>query len=248
MKVIEVIRKGNSQSQARIDALAQQGFYFSQMQASWLSPITAMRIAKEIERQEACAVVVHTVTDAMAAISARKLVNNTIQVVVSVLPNSKVSNNITDEIIAGVDKWIFPSQRLMQKYPPTLKNTSIRTPWDYDMSLPDASEREPEEGRMLWMGSVDANIPRLMRAIDKVGKDGGASILIVVGTGKAQHVMRAVRKARAISCPQCVVWKGEEYDLEEELKLASSIVQSQDDATGSEMRASSQLAIPLIEI
>lgn len=173
---------------------------------SWLSPMTSMNVRYAIDSHPGHNITVFRLKDAMAAISARSISKVSPQIIVRIPPNAKPPKGIPHDVSQGVDLWIFPTERLRNLYPQDLKNTKVEIP--VDTRFKGKPKHASDSKHYVWIGDIDGNTERLKKAIQWIDaqKDGS---LMVYGTGKAQHVMPAVKLARAVSHPDRISWMGQ---------------------------------------
>lgn len=228
------------------------GLFCQAMRPSPISALTALQIASEADKCAATIVHVSRLSDAMAAISARKLGKSTYKIVMEVEPCAEPPRRIPRDILAGVDAWIFPAESAVWPdargvhvivMPPCgepLASLPLLLPDCVTPANGDANEMSVSPRRLLWVGPIDGNYTRLAQAIESVGP---SQQLRICGTGKARHTMPLVRRSKQSSN---IVWLGEEYNLTNELNQADAIIQSGSTPTLLELRAASlQTPLPM---
>ncbi|MCC8114807.1 MAG: hypothetical protein LIP03_12630 [Bacteroidales bacterium] len=224
MKIIFVHKKGEGPRASLARLLDERGVRVEPLERAALSAFTSMRLAKAIDRTAAQAVLVTTIPDAMAAVSARKLAKSKFRIICAPRPNEPVPTGLAEDIRRGVDAWVFPSERQRQAYPQDLNRAEV-----IGLVDPDFSPTLPQPGavpRIVWIGPIDGNTQRLIRAIEQIDLPERDCELMVCGTAKAQSVMPAVHRSRAINHPERVMWTGENYELADEAAKGCAIVQS----------------------
>lgn len=212
---------------------------------SWLSPFTSMSVRYAIDKYEATEVRAFRVKDAMAAISARSIAKAKPRITFVALPNSRPPKGIPADVKAGVDAWIFPSERLKKLYPADLKHTSVEPP--IASSFSGTAIFDESAKNYAWIGDIDGNTMRLKKAIEWVNAKEEECTLSVFGTGKPGNVMPAVKLARSIENSDRITWMGQPFTPEHCNTPITAIIQTGLDPTPLENKIHSQ-GIPLINI
>ena len=215
---------------------AERGAHIGYISPSALSAFTAMKVRKELNKGAYDMVAVSDLGNAMAAISAREI-SRDVRIAYFVASNADVPKGIPADIRNGVDAWIFPSQRLCDAFPDSLKRKLVVPAADVDGIIEGKVAGSGSPLRMAWIGPINGNTQRLIDAINAIDEAPEGALLTVCGTGKAQMAMPAVRQSRAICHPERVVWVGEGGDIVATVSEASAVVQSGMDAIGIEMGA-----------
>ncbi|MCM1225006.1 MAG: hypothetical protein NC548_62200 [Lachnospiraceae bacterium] len=183
------------------------------------------------------------IKDAMAAISARKIAKRRPKVTMLILPNTNAPKGIPAEVREGVDKWIFPSERLRSLYPQGLKNAVVEPPLDKGFAgVPSVDEKAR---RYAWVGPIDGNTERLKKAIEWINSRPEECSLLVFGEGKAGNVMPAVRLARSIENSDRIAWMGKDFSPADCKTPLSAIIQAGLDPTPLENKLKS-CGLPLL--
>ncbi len=205
--------------------LSQLGIEAQVLSPAIMSALTSVKIVAVLNQQDISWIMVNNLTDAVAAISARKISKGCRPLIkIEIEPNSEIPKSIPKEVIAGVDAWTFPSHRLMSLYPEALQNRTVVIPEDFSLDWESISPKR--DSKMLaWVGPLDGNIDRLKKAIQYIDDSDGYSFK-VCGTGKARYVMEAVRKSRGMDHPERVEWIGENFNLAQVLSDVSGIIQA----------------------
>ncbi|MCM1452324.1 MAG: hypothetical protein NC102_08690 [Clostridium sp.] len=212
---------------------------------SWLSPFTAMSVRYAIDSHSDQEILAMRIKDAMASISARKIAKKRPKITMLILPNSKAPKGVPAEVKEGVDKWIFPSERLRALYPHGLKNAIVEPPVDKGFSaFPTIDEKAR---RYAWVGPIDGNTERLKKAIEWINSRPEECSLLVFGEGKAGNVMPAVRLARSIENPDRIAWMGQKFSPADCKTPFTAIIQAGLDPTPLENKLKSH-GLPLINI
>lgn len=230
MKILRITKQEISDIETK--AFDDRGMRLMTVSPSLISAFTSMKIAKAIDRNYADIVDVSRLEDAIAAISAKKLSEKKdFKIVYRVMPNSPVPLSIPNEILSGVDGWLFSSQRLMQEYPQQCKSPQILQ----CISFEDFGHDEKpicDEVVISWIGNI-VNTERLRQCLDAVERS-GAFTLRVCGTGKAKDVMPLVRMARHMPNGNKVIWVGEEYRLLPEITACHAAIITDNDISAFE--------------
>lgn len=230
MKILRIIKQEVSEIEAK--AFDNHGMRLTAVSPSLISAFTSMKIAKAIDRNYADIVEISRLKDAIAAISARKLSEKKdFKIVYRVMPNSSVPLSIPNEILSGVDGWLFSSERLMQEFPQQCKNPLALQCISFEDFGHDA---KPicDEVVIAWIGDI-VNTDRLRQCLDAVERS-GAFTLRVCGTGKAKDVMPLVRMARHMPNGNKVIWVGEEYRLLPEITACHAAIITDNDISAFE--------------
>lgn len=210
---------------------------------SWLSPITAMNVRYAIDTHPDRDITTYRIKDAMAAVSARSIAKEKPKIIVRILPNSKPPKGIPSDVKAGVDKWIFPSERLKALFPADLKNTAVEPPIDTEFK--GKPIHSPESHHYIWIGEIDGNTERLKRAIEWIDAKEDECTLMIYGTGKAQNTMPAVRVARSIVHPDRISWMGQNISAGDCNAPTTGVMQAGLDPTPLENRFNAE-GVPVI--
>lgn len=212
-----------------------------------LGAFTAVKIGSALGKEDFDCIHANNLKDAMAAISGRKISKGgQPKVVVEISPNTEIPKSIPADIRAAVDAWIFPSQRLRDRYPKDLKSPVVIPPANFELNWTDINPTT-DQSQYAWIGNLDQNITRLKSAIEIIDRMAGEAKFRICGTGKARYVMDAVRKSRGMDHPERVEWLGENYELVKILPCVNSIIQAGQDPINAESEASArgwQLLIP----
>ena len=225
------------------DAFADFGMPVTDMSPALLSAMTSLKVSKAISNADYDVVMVDSMDNAIAAISARKLnPKATFRLVYYVKPDSEVPKSVHKDIRAGVDGWLFPSQRLHDAYPPELKDKAVVAP----VSLADQKVERvcPAVPVIAWIGPI-MHADLLKEAIEEIDARKGCFVLRIAGAGQAKMVMPLVRLARAMQYGANVEWIGESYDVAREMAGCSAVLRTASDITPTETIAL-QNGIPLI--
>lgn len=226
-----------------LEAFANFGMSVTDLSPALLSAMTSLKVSKAIGNADYDIVMVDSMDNAMAAISARKLnPKATFRLVYFVKPDSEIPKSVHKDIRAGVDGWLFPSQRLYDSYPQELKNKAVVVP----VSLAGLKvERECLSVPVIaWIGPI-MHADLLKEAIEEVEVQQGRFMLRVAGAGQAKTVMPLVRLARALQHGANVEWTGDSYDIAKEMANCSAVLRTAPDITPTETIAL-QNGIPLI--
>lgn len=226
-----------------LEAFSGFGMMVSDLSPALLSAMTAMKIAKAVNKEEPDVVMVDSMDNAMAAVSARNMnLKKNFRLVFCVTPNSEIPKGVPNDIAKDVDAWIFPSDRLANLYPEGLNNPTILQP----VSLAGAEvARQPHSTPVIgWIG--DIRYPEgLKEALEEVDAQNGRFTLRIAGAGLAKTVMPLVRLSRALVHKDNVVWVGESYDVVAETGKCDAVLHTAPDLTPVETIAV-QNGIPVI--
>lgn len=224
-------------------AFAGFGMMVTDISPTLLSAMTAMKIAKAIRKEDFDVVMVDSMDNAMAAVSARKLnLKQNFRLVYCAAPNSEVPKSVPNDIVKGVDAWIFASDRLANLYPDGLKCPTVLQP----VSLEGVEVvRQPNPAPVIgWIG--DIRHPEFLKeALEEVDAQNGRFTLRIAGAGLAKTVMPLVRLSRALVHGGNVEWVGESYDVATEMGRCDAVLYTAPDLTPVETIAV-QNGIPII--
>lgn len=201
---------------------------------SWLSPLTSMSVRYAIDSGSDTAITAFRIKDAMAAISARAIARRKPKITVRVIPNSQPPKGIPSDVKAGVDEWIFPSERMRSLYPRDIKGAKVSPPIDARFNVKPTFD--PEAGRIIWIGEINANTDRLKKAINWVSSQAKDCTLEIFGEGKARYVMPAVRLARSVERPGRIQWRGRPFTAADCNDPITAVIQAGLDPTPLENR------------
>lgn len=226
-----------------IEAFADFSMAVTELSPTLLSAMTAMKIAKAMNKEDADVVMVDSMDNAMAAVSARKLnLKQNFKLTFCAAPNSEIPKSIPKDIAKGVDAWIFPSQRLADLYPDGLNRPAVIQPVSLAGTvLTKETHSAPTIG---WIGDI-RHPDGLKTALEEVDAQDGRFVLRIAGAGQAKTVMPLVRLSRALMHGGNVAWVGEGYDTAKEMCMCDAVLRTAPDITSTETIAL-QNGIPLI--
>lgn len=226
-----------------LEAFSGFGMMVTELSPTLLSAMTAMKIAKAMNKEDFDVVMADSMDNAMAAVSARQLnLKQNFKLAYCAAPNSEAPKSVPKDIAKGVDAWIFPSQRLADMYPAGLNSPTVLQPVSLaGVKVSKAPHPDPVIG---WIG--DIRYPeRLKEALEEVDAQKGRFSLRIAGAGLAKTVMPLVRLSRSLEHNDKVVWVGEGYDIAEEMEKCDAVLYTSPDLTASETIAV-QNRLPLI--
>lgn len=235
MRILSIYKDENAETKARAEMIRDAGTGFVRLSPSMMSAFTAMKIAKAVDREDIDIVETYDSRNAMAAISARSIAKRKYKIVTIVAPNTPAPLAIPKEIRQGVDLWIFPSQRLNNEYPDSLKKCIVLTPVSFKITEP-IEKNTNSEITISWIGEITAP-DALKAAVDALEDSGGTFTLRIAGAGRAGAVMPVVRYARGINNAHKVIWASAEYNADEEIRQSHAVIQRGDDLTAVEAAA-----------
>lgn len=215
-----------------LTAFADFGMPVTELSPALLSAMTSLKVSKALGNADYGVVMVDSMDNAMAAISARKLNTKApFSLAYYVKPDSEVPKSVHKDIRAGVDGWLFPSHSLCDAYPSELKDKTVMPP----VSLAGIKvERESHAVPVItWIGPI-IHAHLLKEAIEEVEAQQGRFMLRIAGAGQAKTVMPLVRLARALQNGANVEWTGESYDIARELAKCSAVLRTAPDITTTE--------------
>ncbi len=219
----------------RQQLLSHQGFGMRMLTPTLLSAFTAIAIASECDKQNITLVHTFRPADAMAAISARRISKKSdFKIVLEFPANSNRPRSIRNDIINGIDAWVFQTPLLADlasaSTSPKLIMTASHAPSGcsaHDNATSASGQLPADKSQhLLWIGPLDKNIDTLKQTIRLVGRASGNLHLTVAGTGPARYAMQAVRLSRTLPEPALVTWLGDNYSLNDLLPSVTGIVQS----------------------
>ncbi len=226
-----------------INAFADCGMFVTCLSPTLLSAMTSMKIARAIKNEDFDVVMVDSMDNAMAAVSARQLnLKKNFKLVYCAAPGSEAPKSVPKDIARSVDGWIFPSQRLCDLYPADLACKTVLQPVSLaGVSVSKEAHPTPVIG---WIGSI-IHPEGLKAALEEVDAQEGRFMLRIAGAGQAKTVMPLVRLSRALAHKDNVVWVGESYDVAEEMAKCDAVLYTAPDLTPAETIAV-QNGIPVI--
>lgn len=244
MKILRISKRPLPENVLR--TFSDFGMMVTDLPPTLLSAMTSMKIAKATKKDDYDVVMVDSLDNAMAAVSARKLhTGHDYKTVFCVPPNADVPKSVPKDIAMGVDGWIFSSQRLLDLYPGGLSVPVVVTPVSLagiQLERPSAPHPVPIIG---WIG--DIIYPEGLRtALEEVDALHGHFILHIAGAGQAKAVMPLVRLSRSLVHKDNVEWIGEGYDVAREMAKCDAVLYTAPDLTVVETIAV-QNEIPVIE-
>ncbi|MCC8117959.1 MAG: hypothetical protein LIP09_04305 [Bacteroidales bacterium] len=247
IRVMNILPEGTDLAPRLREMLRNYDTLCQALSPTLLGAFTAVKIGSALGKEVFDCIHAYNLKDAMAAISGRKISKGgQPKVVVEISPNTEIPKSIPADIRAAVDAWVFPSQRLRDRYPKDLKNPVVIPPANFELNWSDINPTT-DQSQYAWIGNLDQNITRLKSAIEIIDRMAGEAKFRICGTGKARYVMDAVRKSRGMDHPERVEWLGENYDLVKILPCVNSIIQAGQDPINAESEASArgwQLLIP----
>lgn len=184
--------------------LAETGIRFAEVRASRFSFVTAMRIAKAVDSHGAEAVLTHTLSEAMAALSGRKIARHPYPIICA--PESAQARHIVPQMAREIDAWIFDR--------PPATTLQLRNQYIVPTYWPEAANQPRQEAvkgktRISWIGPVTDRV-----ALEQTIRTAATlphCELHIYGTGAARTVMPCVQLARTL--PELsVTWHGDDYD------------------------------------
>ena len=230
MKILRITKEEINDTEIKIHE--DRGMSLIAISPAFISAFTAVKIAKAIDRYDADIVEASRLEDALAAISARKLsAKKDYKIVCRVLPNSPVPISIPQDILEGVDGWLFSSQRLMDEYPKECKHPEVLQVLSFD-DFGHSGKPVINEMVISWIGDI-INTDRLRECLDAVERSGEFT-LRVCGAGKAKDVMPLVRMTRSMPNGNKVIWVGEEYRLLPEITACHAAIITDNDISAFE--------------
>ena len=208
------------------------------LQPSSFSFITSTRLANAIKKQRADVVIVDRLKDAIAAVSARKLLTKDcagFKILYSVSALSHMPTGVPTEVCRGIDCWVFDSKEAERTYSnhefiEVHSSVIIEPTTVLDLDV----EKNRAERNALHITVVGdlADTNRMQRIVRAVGACARDKVeLHVYGTGKPRYIMPVVNESRKLDGLN-VVWHGETYKLE-------SVIADTDIAVGAYRVASS---------
>ena len=211
---------------------ADKGILVERISSSWLSAFTAAKIARAVDKSGCEIVEIYNLTDAMAAVSSRKIARSRFAIVCSIPANTEAPKGIPTEIRRGVDAWAFTSQESAADFPSDLKNKTVIPATHFGIKeLAELKSIAPR--KYLFVGPL-TDFDRLKQAIADTDCAPDGTALRICGTGKARYVMAEVRHARGIEHPERIEWAGADYDLGNEITRADAVIKSHRDITDTE--------------
>ncbi len=196
---------------------------------SMLSAITALKIARAADKSGCAIVEVYTLTDAIAAVSARKIARQKFGIVYSVGCCPTPPKGIAAEIRREVDAWVFAGENSAAAYPADLRNKTVIGATHF--GIHDILEEKTRTPRTYLMAGALTDFDRLRQAITDTDAAPDGTILRICGTGKARYVMAEVRHAKHIQHPERIQWAGDAFDPDKETIIADAAIKGHDEVT-----------------
>lgn len=241
MKILRISK--TALPEEALKAFAGFGMMVTGLSPAMMSAMTSMKIAKATNKEDFDVVMVDSMDNAMAAVSARQLnKGHDFKLVFCVPPDTDAPKGVPKDIAGGVDAWIFPSQRLAVLYPGGLKAPAVIQPVSLaGTAITKDAQSAPTIGRI---GDI-RHSEGLKTALEEVDAQDGRFVLRIAGAGQAKTVMPLVRLSRALVHAGNVVWVGEGYDTAKEMGMCDAVLRTAPDITITETIAL-QNGIPLI--
>ncbi len=222
MQIIDL--RQNSQNGAvelsRHLLIQNHGMAVSELQPSGFSFITSTRLANVLKKTKAQIVVVDRLKDAIAAVSARKLLPKDIaayKLVYSVSALQHMPTGVPTEVCRGIDCWVFDAESTKQAYSENEfieVHSSVIIPPTSAIDMHAHKNTAMRESLHITVVGDLADADRLQRTVRAVAScDRGKVELHVYGTGKPRYIMPIVNEARHLD-GLSIVWHGSEYKLE----------------------------------
>jgi hypothetical protein len=189
------------------------------LQASSFSFITSTRLANAIKKTQANVVIVDRLKDAIAAVSARKLLTKDLsnyKIIYSVSSLAHRPTGVPTEVCRGIDCWVFDCEATENEYSNNEfieVHRAVIIPPTTSLTL-DAHKNEQQRDALHISVVGDlADGERLHRTVRAVAACTRSKVeLHVYGTGKPRTIMPIVNEARHLD-GLSVVWHGSEYDI-----------------------------------
>lgn len=189
------------------------------LHASSFSFITSTRMANAVKKDGASVIIVDRLKDAIAAVSARKLVTKSAanyKIIYSVSSLNAMPHGVPTEVCRGIDCWVFDCKEAEEAYSNhefIEVHRSVIIPPTTAISMDAEKNRSKREALHISVVGDLNDGDRLHRTVRAVAACERNKIeLHVYGTGKARTIMPIVNEARHLD-GLSVVWHGSTYDL-----------------------------------
>ncbi len=231
MKILKVLPNDVSEDCPEVAQLRRHGNIVETMRPALWSALTAASVASRLKGFGADRVEVERLKDAVAAVSARKLVPDIrFEIAVRVPRNSEPWRHVS-RIEGEAIRWIYPSERLRTAF----GISGVTEPLDIPCCK--ESGQDTPMTRLAFFGDdAPATYMRLKEAAEAIAATPDA-ILDVYGEFKARYVMPIVRRCRALEIENRVAWHGKDYDFNEAVKNCDRVLLSQHEPTDTELQA-----------
>jgi len=231
MKILKILPNNVSEDCPEVTQLRRQGNIVETMRPALWSALTAASVASRLKGFGADRIEVERLKDAVAAVSARKLVPDIrFEIAVRVPRNSEPWRHVSR--IDGEDiRWIFPSERLRTTFGISGETEPL------DIPCVEESEQAPTAKKYAFFGEdAPATYMRLKDTVEAIATTPDA-ILDVYGEFKARYVMPIVRRCRALEVENRVAWHGKDYVFHEAVMNCDRVLLSQHEPTDTELQA-----------
>jgi hypothetical protein len=221
MNVIDVREHDNS----GIIALCRQqlgekyNINVSTLHPSSFSFITSTRMANELKKTQASVLIVDRLKDAVAAVSARKLLpknNAGYKIIYTVSSLAHMPTGVPTEVCRGIDCWVFDSEIAENAYSNhefIEVHRAVIIPPTTSLNFNVVRHHEQRESLHITVVGDLTDCDRLQRIVRSVAACSRHKVeLHVYGTGKPRYIMPVVNEARHLD-GLSVVWHGSSYDL-----------------------------------
>jgi hypothetical protein len=189
------------------------------LHASSFSFITSTRLANQLKKSKAEIVIVDRLRDAIAAVSARKLVSKQsagFKIIYSVSALATMPHGVPTEVCRGIDCWVFDNECAEKAYSEhefiEVHRSVIIPPTTSITIAAEKKEHDRDSLHISVVGNLDDGdrMQRIVRAVASCSRNNLE--LHVYGTGKPRTIMPIVNEARHLDGLK-VVWHGSNYDL-----------------------------------
>lgn len=231
MKILKILPNNVGEDSPEIGQLRKRGHMVEIMRPALWSAFTAASVASRLKGGDVDRVEAERLKDAVAAVSARKLVPDIRFEIAVRVPRNSAPWKHTDRL-AGCDvMWIYPSERVQGEFGVAGTIEPVDIPPGEDFRY------DPGFVRYALFGEdAPATYVRLKAAVDAISATPDA-ILDVYGEFKARYVMPVVRRCSALDVECRVRWHGKDYDFNRAVLDADRILLSQYEPTDTEILA-----------
>lgn len=223
------------------EALTTAGHDVKYLRPSAFSFATSMNIAAMQKRNVPDAVIAYRIKDAVAAVSARTLLDKSrapYPIVFRADESTKLPPHIVGSVANGVDVWLCnnntTANKLTEEY--GIDSGRVRAlPYPGPSTPIATAEKADDVLTLIYAGPIGQG-QRLSAMVERLAKaDLPRRVeLRIIGTAKARYVMPIVRRCRALNLP--VTWLGDNCDSEKEYAAANAWVRSGDAPCAVEIR------------
>ena len=256
MTIVDVQKGQRRLDELTVSGLQGFGIETRAEQSAAISPLTSMRVASAVKASKAEVVIVHRAKDAVAAVSARKLLDASLPYSIIYMPLTIEDNDarIPDETLDGISTIVVAAPTLadtvcwrdkgdhapagISRIPLTVIEPTA--PSKNITSLPFATPL-----KLGWIGPIEESdrLKKTVEACEQIGKDHVE--LLVYGSGHARDVMPIVKGARHMP-DLSVTWFGDDILADKAVTQVHALVRTSTIITPTEIQTL-ESGIPVLD-